>query len=50
MRILRAERDRLELRVERGARVLEDVFASVSWRVTNPLRAAKRAVRRRPAA
>jgi SAM-dependent methyltransferase len=50
MRILRAERDRLELRVERGARVLEDVFSSVSWRLTAPLRAAKRAVRRRAAA
>jgi SAM-dependent methyltransferase len=50
MRIMRAERDWLEMRVDRGARVLEDVFASVSWRVTTPLRAAKRAVRRRPSA
>jgi hypothetical protein len=50
MRILRAERDWLDMRVERASRVFDDVFSSVSWRLTSPLRAAKRAVRRRPSA
>jgi SAM-dependent methyltransferase len=46
LRLVRAERDWLEMRVERADGVLRDVFTSGSWRLTTPLRAAKRFVTR----
>jgi hypothetical protein len=43
----RDERDRALARAERADAVLRDVFGSPSWRLTAPLRAAKRLVRGR---